>query len=166
MKAINIPAETLMKVLVGQEVKVNENIRGVYLLVAKENNHPGLPSAMAACVADIALGQVQLQKLVRPLNIAVDQPDWQAYEVDESFFTAEAHNWFGPEAIVIEKRFEDFQKEYDGKRDEQGRIPKDAFPEELVKPLLQADAYWASYKKYVNDPDGTFKEKLKPFFTA
>ncbi|MBS9338027.1 hypothetical protein G6R29_00040 [Fructobacillus sp. M2-14] len=165
MKAINIPAETLMKVLVGQEVKVNENIKGVFLLVAKENKQPGLPSGMAACVADIALGQVQLQKLVHPLNIAVDQPDWQPYEVDESFFSAEAHNWFGPEAIVIEKRFEDFQKEYEGTRDDQGRIPRDAFPDDLAKPLLQEDAYWASYKKFVNDPDGTLSEQFKPFFS-
>ncbi|MBS9337150.1 hypothetical protein [Fructobacillus parabroussonetiae] len=164
MKAINLPAKALVKVLVGQEVQVDPSIQGTFLLVANENTEKGLPSAMAAAVADIAIGQVQLQRLVHPLRVAVDQPDWLPYQFDESFLTVEPHNWFGPEAIVLEKRFGDFAKTYKGKRSPDGRIPKEAVPKELVEPLLIEDAYWSAYAKFVNDPDGSFKQNLKPVF--
>ncbi|MBS9334571.1 hypothetical protein LQZ24_00775 [Fructobacillus sp. M1-13] len=165
MKAINIPANELVKVLCGQEVQVDPTIRGSFLLVAKENTEKGLPSAMAAAIADIAIGQVQLQKLVHPLRVSVDQPDWQPYQFDERFLTVEPHNWFGPEAIVLEKRFNDFLKHYDGELIN-GRVPQDAVPAELVKPLLIEDAYWATYAKFINDPDGEFKKNLKPIFSS
>ncbi|MBS9336140.1 hypothetical protein [Fructobacillus papyrifericola] len=164
MKAINLPAKELVKVLVGQEVNVDPSIQGTFLLVASENQEKGLPSAMAAAVADIAIGQVQLQKLVHPLKVAVDQPDWVPYQFDESFLTVEPHNWFGPEALVLEKRFADFVKNYQGEKRPDGAIPKKAFPKELVEPLLIEDNYWAAYANFVNDPDGSFKKNLKPLF--
>ncbi|MFC4760387.1 hypothetical protein [Fructobacillus durionis] len=166
MKAINIPAKELMRVLVGQEVNVDQHIQGTFLLVAEENSEKGLPSGMAAAIADIAIGQVQLQKLVHPLRVAVDQPAWVPYQFDESFLSVEPHNWFGPEAIVLEKRFADFVKNYKGPRDEKGSIPRSKMPKELAEPLLIEDAYWADYLKYANDPDGELKRQLKPIFSA
>ncbi|CAK1232200.1 hypothetical protein [Fructobacillus fructosus] len=165
MQAINIPANELIKVLVGQDVSVDQTIQGSFLLVAEENHDEGLPSAMAAAVADIALGHVQLQKLVHPLRVAVNQPIWTPYQFDESFLTAEPHNWFGPEAIVLEKRFEDFTKSYKGPRDANGRIPSNQVPDEIAKPLLIEDAYWAAYAHFVNDPNEQFKKQLRPIFS-
>lgn len=165
MKAINIPSKELVKILIGQEVKVEPAIQGSFLLVAEENKENGLPSAMAAAIADIAIGQIQLQKLVHPLRVAVDQPNWVPYQFDETFLTVEPHNWFGPEAIVLEKRFQDFAKSYKGKHDENGRIPSTAVPSELAKPLLVEDSYWAAYANFVNDPDGQFKKQLRPIFS-
>ncbi|GAP02264.1 hypothetical protein FPFC_011430 [Fructobacillus pseudoficulneus] len=165
MQAINITPVDLLNVLAGQEVTADENMTGQFLLVAKENSEKHLPSAMAGAIADIALGQVQLQSLVHPMKIAVDLPDWTPYQVEESFLTKEPHNWFGPEAIVIEKRFDDFTKEYSGSRDDKGGIPQSQIPKNIAEPLLIEDAYWAAYKNFVNDPDGSFAEQITPFFT-
>ncbi|GAP00530.1 hypothetical protein [Fructobacillus ficulneus] len=165
MQAINVTPAELLNVLAGQEVTADEKMTGQFLLVAKENNQTNLPSAMAGAIADIALGQVQLQALVHPLKIAVAQPDWAPYQIDEAFLTKEPHNWFGPEAIVIEKRFDDFTKEYNGTRDSNGGIPRTAIPKNIAEPLLIEDAYWAAYKTFVNDPDGSFAEQIQPFFT-
>ncbi|MDF7636808.1 hypothetical protein PT274_00830 [Leuconostocaceae bacterium ESL0958] len=165
MKAINIPAQDLMKVIAGQNVAANEQIRGEFLLVAASNDHDQLPSAMAGAIADIALGQVQLQALVHPLRIDVDQPLWTAYTVEDDFIKKERHNWFGPEALVIEKRFADFLKDYQGPRDTDGRVPASAVPKEIAEPLLLSDAYWQAYANFVNDPDGRFKAQIKPIFS-
>lgn len=164
MQAINITPTELLNVLAGQEVTADEKMTGQFLLVAKENQDLHLPSAMAGAVADIALGQVQLQTLVHPMKIAVDLPDWTPYQIEESFLTKEPHNWFGPEAIVIEKRFDDFTKEYEGPRDDRGGIPRTAIPKNIAEPLLIEDAYWAAYKTFVNDPDGSFAKQIVPFF--
>ncbi|CAH1850029.1 hypothetical protein [Convivina praedatoris] len=162
MQAITVSPTQLLTIFLGKEVQLNQLADGLYLLAAQKNDSPQLPSEMAGAIVAITASQVTLVSLVHPFAVN-DQAG--IFNVDDAQIHREPYNWFGPQALVIEKKLQDFLKNYDGPRDDQQGVPRQYIPDEIARPVLLSDQYWQDYIPFVNDSDGQFAAQIKPIFT-
>ena len=161
MKAFSITPQDLLSVFLGQKTSLMIPYTGQLLIAANKNDQRHLPSEMAGAIVDIQENQLTLVSLVHPFKITSEA---QLFEVDNQLIQREPVNWFGPQALVIEKKMSDFAKNYDGPRAKNGGIPRNYIPNEIAAPIILSDDYWQTYAQFVNDPDGSFAAQIKPMF--
>ncbi|CAK8053736.1 hypothetical protein [Eupransor demetentiae] len=164
MQAVKIAPEKILTLLLGKNPNITGLADGTYLLVADKNQGKHLPSQMAMAIAYISEAGSTLVSLVHPFALNNDEANGQVFEVDSSAIHREPYNWFGPQALVIEKKLQDFIKDYDGPRDSKGGVPRHYIPDEIAEPVILSDQYWQAYLPFVNDPDGDFAAQVQPIF--
>jgi len=161
MKTYSISPEHLLKIFLGQPDKLDIDDTGLVLLAANKNDQPNLPSEMAGGIVYLENHQPTLVSLVHPFAVPEQAG---VFETDDHLIHREPINWFGPQAIVVEKKLQDFAKQYDGPRTDNGQIPRAYIPDKIAEPAILSDRYWQDYAKFVNDPDGQFQAQIKPLF--
>lgn len=162
MQTISISAEQLISILIGQHTTIQFPATGLLLLATEKHQTNHLPSEMAGCIVYVdEKNNLTLVSLVHPFKI----PEQKGlFTTDDAKIHREPYNWFGPQALIIEKKLADFSKLYDGPLSKNGGIPQALIPDKILKPGLLSDLYWQEYVQYVIDPDGTFKQQIKPLF--
>ncbi|MCT3048866.1 hypothetical protein [Leuconostoc mesenteroides] len=162
MRALSISPEKLLTMIIGQPITLDISYAGQLLLASTVHQQPNLPSEMAGALAEVSdTGQVKFITLVHPFKVINRD---ELFNIDESNIHREPYNWFGPQALVIEKKMQDFINSYDGPVTEDGAIPRQYIPDNIVEPIILSDKYWQDYASFVNDPDGNFAKQIKPIF--
>lgn len=161
MKTYSIQPEQLLKIFLGQADEIALADNGLLLLATKQHNQPNLPTEMAGGIIYLENHQPTLVALVHPFAV----PEQTGiFDTDDQLIHREPINWFGPQALVIEKKLQDFSKAYDGPRTANGQIPRAYIPDSIAEPAILSDHYWQAYASFVNDPDGQFQAQIKPLF--
>ncbi len=101
MKAVSISPQDLLSIFLGQKTTLTIAYTGQLLIAANKNDQPHLPSEMAGAIVNIQENQLTLVSLVHPFKI---ESEAQLFEVDNQLIQREPVNWFGPQALVIEKK--------------------------------------------------------------
>lgn len=162
MRALSISPEKLLTMIIGQPITLDISYAGQLLLASTVHQQPNLPSEMAGALAEVSdTGQVKFITLVHPFKVINRD---ELFNIDESNIHREPYNWFGPQALVIEKKMQDFINSYDGPVTEDGAIPRQYIPDNITEPIILSDKYWQDYASFVNDPDGNFAKQIKPIF--
>lgn len=161
MQTLSTSPEKLLTILLGQPATLNIDYTGLLLLVAEKNEQLHLPSEMAGCIIYFDKNQITFVSLVHPFTVCT-QPG--IFQTDDSQIHREPYNWFGPQSLVIEKKLQDFSKNYDGPLTNNGDIPRSLIPDNIAEPVILSDNYWYDYTKFVNDPDNSFAAKINPMF--
>ena len=162
MRALSISPEKLLTMIIGQPITLDISYAGQLLLASTVHQQPNLPSEMAGALAEVSdTGQVKFITLVHPFKVINRD---ELFNIDESNIHREPYNWFGPQALVIEKKMQDFINSYDGPVTEDGAIPRQYIPDNIAEPIILSDKYWHDYASFVNDPDGNFAKQIKPIF--
>lgn len=162
MQTLSITPENLLKVFLGQPVAIETDHTGLLLLAAKRHDQPRLPTQMAGGIVYIEKQHPTLVALVHPFAVPENNG---LFETDDHLIHREPFNWFGPQALVIEKKLQDFSNQYDGPRTATGQVPRAYIPDEIAEPVILSDHYWAAYASFVNDPDRQFRAQIKPLFS-
>lgn len=162
MQTLSISPQNLLTILIGQQTILPHAPSGQFLLATHKHAQLNLPSEMAGCIVYIDdQSQATLVALVHPFHVA--QHD-SIFDTNDRLIHREPYNWFGPQALVIEKKLNDFSKTYDGPLTEDGAIPRNYIPDNIAQPALLSDEYWNSYLPFVNDPTGSFAQQVQPLF--
>ncbi|WP_294974604.1 hypothetical protein [uncultured Leuconostoc sp.] len=161
MKTLSIAPEQLLTILLGKPVALEIDYTGLLLLAAEKNKHINLPSEMAGGIVYIDNRQITFVSLVHPFKVSTH---FDIFKTDDSLIHREPYNWFGPQSLVIEKKLKDFSMTYDGPLNKGGNIPRGFIPDNIAEPVILSDKYWQDYTTFVNDPDHSFAEKIKPMF--
>lgn len=162
MRALSISPEKLLTMVIGQPITLDISYAGQLLLATTVHQQPNLPSEMAGALAEVSdTGQVKFITLVHPFKVINHD---ELFDINESNIHREPYNWFGPQALVIEKKMQDFITSYDGPVTEDGAIPRQYIPDNIAEPIILSDKYWQDYASFVNDPDGSFAKQIKPIF--
>ncbi|GMA69240.1 hypothetical protein GCM10025879_04860 [Leuconostoc litchii] len=162
MKSLSISPEKLLTLIIGKPINLETSFRGQLLLSSIKNQETNLPSEMAGAIAEIDHnGQVNFVSLVHPFAINHHET---LFDIEDNRIHREPYNWFGPQALVIEKKMKDFAHHYDGPVTDDGAIPRQYIPDNIAEPIILSDKYWQDYAQFVNDPDGSFAKQIKPMF--
>lgn len=102
MRALSISPEKLLTMIIGQPITLDISYAGQLLLASTVHQQPNLPSEMAGALAEVSdTGQVKFITLVHPFKVINRD---ELFNIDESNIHREPYNWFGPQALVIEKK--------------------------------------------------------------
>ena len=165
-----LPAEHVLKIIIGQQKTLTMQTAdwpgdNCWLLAALPTQTVGLPSQVAIGLItlkpDETTGQAAVDQitLVHPFHL---EPTTTV--ISDSNIHREPVNWFGPQAIVLEKQWQNFVSHYRKTHDAGAAVPREAVPDHLAEPLLISDHYWESYATFVHDPEHTVAKQFKRFF--
>lgn len=171
MRLLKISSQSLLPILIGQQQQFtthnNTDYRGELMLAADHQQQLNLPNEVALAIvklidvtpiADQFEYKIEFVSLIHPISTT------QTTAIDDQRIHREPYNWFGPQALVIEKKMQDFINSYDGPLSENGGIPRAFIPDNIAEPIILSDKYWHDYATFVYDPDGSFAQQIQPIF--